>query len=431
MDSRNAPFGQINRRRFLSAGAAAGIMLVKPQTARTYAANSAVRIGLLGCGGRGTGVASSFIAKAGARVTALGDLYRSQAEQTKARLDAVHREFGHPAISPSQIFSGPEAAEQLCASAEIDAVQIATPVYFHPRHFEIAVAAGKHVYLEKPVAVDMAGVHRVLAAAAKASDRQSITVGLQLRHATPYVELVKRIRAGALGDVVSGLAHYYAGALERPDFRDATPVQRRLRNWIWDRVLSGDIIVEQNVHVIDMTNWILGSHPLSVVGSCGRKGRTDPGDCMSHYDCVFTYPNDIHISFASTQFIKGGWHVAMRYFGTQGNAEAAYSAPVVITGEEPWEFPGLGQPGQSGDTKQLQAGQFKGALDDADQNKQRVFVNSITSARYLHEIQPGAEATISAIMARQAAYTGERVTWDGVRYSFDAWDAGIDLHAAA
>ncbi|MCP5110451.1 MAG: Gfo/Idh/MocA family oxidoreductase, partial [bacterium] len=402
---------------------AAGLLFVKPQQVRGSQANSTVRLGLLGCGGRGTGVASSFITNAGAKVTALGDIFQAQVERTAARLTKQGA-----SISQSQMFTGPDAYKKLFASDAIDAVVIATPVYFHPEHFEAAVEAGKHVYLEKPVGADMAGVQRVRVAGQKAKGKISVTVGLQLRHATPYVELVKRIRGGAIGDVVSALVHYYAGALNRPPTPGASPLERRMRNWVWDRVLSGDIVVEQNVHVLDMTNWVLGAHPIKVVGSSGRKGRTDDGDASSHYDCVYTYPNDIHVSFASTQFIKGSWSVAMRYFGTRGNAEARYDAPVMIEGEENWEFPGLGKPGQVTDSDKAAVGAFSGALDDADKNKHAAFIASITSGNFLNELEPGVSGTISAIMAREAADTGRVVSWNEVSRSNDALDAYVDLN---
>ena len=415
----------IGRRDFLgaSAASAAGLLFVKPQQVRGSQANSAIRLGLLGCGGRGTGVASSFITNAGAQVTALGDIFQEQVERSQARLAKQGA-----SIAQSQMFTGPDAYKQLFASDSIDAVVIATPVYFHPEHFEAAVEGGKHVYLEKPVSVDMAGVQRVRVAGQKAKGKISVTVGLQLRHATPYVELVKRIHDGAIGDVVSALVHYYAGALNRPPTPGATPLQRRMRNWVWDRVLSGDIVVEQNVHVIDMTNWVLGAPPIQVVGSSGRKGRTDDGDASSHYDCVFTYPNDIHVSFASTQFIKGSWSVAMRYFGARGNAEARYDAPVMIEGEETWEFPGLGKPGQVTDSGKAAVGAFTGALDDADQKKHAAFIESITSGNFLNELEPGVTGTISAIMAREAADTGRVVTWNEVSRSNDSPNAYIDLN---
>jgi len=188
-------------------------LLVKPELVRGRAVNSAVRIGLLGCGGRGTADATSMVVSAGARVAALGDLFQAQAERAKARFDKLGAKFSHPPAPQSQLYAGPEAYQKLFASTAADAVVIATPVYFHPAHFEAAVAAGKHVYLEKPVGLNMAGVHRVLNAAQKAKGRLSATVGLQLRHATPYVEMVKRIRGGAIGDIVCGLVHYCAGAL--------------------------------------------------------------------------------------------------------------------------------------------------------------------------------------------------------------------------
>jgi predicted dehydrogenase len=315
------------RRTFL--GAAGTFLIVRPEQVRGTQANSAVRLGLLGCGGRGTGVAAGFVTNAGARLTALGDLFPDQVERARAQFEKA----GQAKIDAGHLYHGPKAYEQLFHSDAIDAVYIATPVWFHPYHFEAAVAAGKHVYVEKPVAVDIPGVERALRAAAKAKGRQSVTVGLQLRHATPYVELVKRIHGGALGEIVCGLVHYYAGPIDRPAWPDATPAERRLRNWIFDRALSGDIIVEQNVHVLDFTNWALNAHPLRVSGTAGRKGRRDTGDCSSHYDLTYSYPNDLHISFASTQFLNGAWDVAMRYFGTKANSEAHYDAPVRITGE--------------------------------------------------------------------------------------------------
>jgi predicted dehydrogenase len=230
-----------------------------------------------------------------------------------------------------------------------------------------------------------------------------------------------------VGDIVCGLINYYAGAIDRPAWPNASHAERRLRNWIHDKVISGDIIVEQNVHIIDFANWVLDAHPLKATGACGRAGRQDQGDCSSHFDCTFYYPNNVHISFASTQFIKGSWDVGMRFFGTRGNSEARYDAPVNITGEQPWEFPGLGKPGQVQDSKVAATGVFHGALDDADANKQKQFIGSIASGKPLYDIEPGCNSTISAIMARTAAYTGHEVTWEQARASQEAWDPKIDI----
>ncbi|MEN6602187.1 MAG: gfo/Idh/MocA family oxidoreductase, partial [Bryobacteraceae bacterium] len=254
-----------------------------------------------------------------------------------------------------------------------------------------------------------------------------VAVGFQIRHATPFVELAKRVHAGALGIPVCGLTYYYAGAIARPEWPGVSPATRRLRNWVHDRVLSGDIIVEQNIHIIDVTNWMLQGHPLKAVGAGGRVGRDDKGDCFSHFNCQYTYPGDVHITMNSTQFIKGSWSVAMQYFGTRGNAEAHYDSPVCITGAEPWEFPIQTKAGQITDSKAAVTGSFKGALDDADPNKQRAFIASITSGNLLAQAELGAESALSAMLGRTAAYTGREVTWDDLLRSNEVWDAKLDI----
>ena len=205
----------------------------------------------------------------------------------------------------------------------MDALYVATPPWFHPLHLEAAIAAGKHVYLEKPVAVDVPGAKQVIELGERAKGKLSLAVGFQIRHASPYVELAKRIHEGQIGQPVSGEIHYLASAIKRPEWPGASPAERRLRNWVHDIALSGDIIVEQNIHIIDVTNWMLKGHPLKAVGSGGRAGRSDAGDCYAHYNCVFTYPGDVHVSFASTQFGSAAYNVGMLYFGTQGHRRGA------------------------------------------------------------------------------------------------------------
>jgi predicted dehydrogenase len=416
----------VGRREFLGVAAAAGVTILKPRLVFGTQANSAVRLGLLGCGGRGTNVTGSFIANTAAVVTALGDLFPDQLQNAKAALDAAAAKAGKPAIDGKNLFRGPDAYKQLFASADVDAVYIATPPFYHPSHLEAALAAGKHVYLEKPVAVDVPGAKKVMALGKKYDGKRSLAVGFQIRHASPYVELVKRVHEGQIGAPVSGQIHYFASALQRPEFSDKSPVERRLRNWVHDKALSGDVIVEQNVHVIDVTNWLLGSHPLEASGYTGRGGRTDKGDCNGHFNCLFKYPNDVHVSFASTQFGSAAWGVGMQYYGTKGCAEARYDAPVRMTGEIQWEFPGLGRP-QAVDAATAATGTFHGALDDADPNKQKAFVESIASGKPINEAQSGAESALAGMLGRQAAYTGRKVTWDDLMKSTEIWDPKIDL----
>ncbi len=404
--------------------AAATPLILKPELVRGTQRNSAVRLALFGCGGRGTGVAQSFVANTGAHVTALGDLYPDALARGKDALDTAAAKAGKPNIDRKMLFSGQKSLDELLASSEIDAVYIATPPYFHPEHLEKSVASGKHVYCEKPVGVDMAGCKRVMKVGEKVGARQSVVIGFQLRHAPPYMELVQRVRSGAMGQMVCGLSHYYAGAIERPQWPNASPQEKRLRNWIFDRTISGDIIVEQNIHLIDVNNWVLGAHPLSAQGTCGRKGRRDTGDCSSHFNVNYTYPGDVHVTLTSTQFIEGSWDVAMRYFGTEGCAEMKYDSPVRITGRNAWNAPGVGVP-VTNQGQAAAAGAFKGAIEDADAEKERRFIESIVNGKPLNEVAQGAESALSAILGRTAAYTGRAITWDDLMKSDEKWDARL------
>jgi predicted dehydrogenase len=422
--------GGVGRREFLGTAAGAGLVILEPRLVWGTQANSAVRLGLLGCGGRGRNVMGSFLQNTPAVLTAIGDMFADNLEQGRTELDGLSAKLGKPAVDGKNLFRGPKAYQALLASKDVDAVYIATPPFFHPLHLEAALDAGKHVYLEKPVAVDVPGCKKVIELGKKAQGKQSLAVGFQIRHASPYVELAKRVHAGQIGTPVSGQIHYFASAINRPDWADKSKDERRLRNWVHDRVLSGDIIVEQNCHIIDVTNWLLQGHPLKASGSGSRAGRTDQGDAWSHFNCLFTYPNDVAVSFASTQFGKAAWGVGMQYYGTRGGAEARYDTPVRINGEEPWEFPGLKKP-EPTDTAAAVTGRFRGALDAADANKQNAFVESVASGKLLNEAQSGSESTLSGILGRMAAYAKRELSWDDVLKSKETWDPKVDWNQFA
>jgi len=403
----------VARRQFLSA--ATGLLLLKPQTVRGFQANSAVRVGLLGCGGRGAVDATSIAANGPARIVALADLFED-------RLAAAKERFAD--VAPSQMFHGPRAAEQIVASREVDAVVIATPPYFHPEHLAMAVAAGKHVYCEKPVAVDVPGAMRAVETGKQAEGRVSLEVGFQIRKAPPFVELVRRIHAGALGEICCAEAHYFCPFLTLPDYPQASAAELRLRHWVRDRVLSGGVIVEQNIHVIDVCNWVLQSHPVRAMGTGGRKGRSEQGDCWSHYDVVFDYPNGVQLSFSSTQFGKGGYDVNERFFGTRGNSSSPYAGPLRIAGDQPWIWAGSETP-QNGAFSQT--GSFTDNLAQADAEKHADFVESIVTGKYHNQAALGAESALSAMLGRTAAYDGNVAAWDELLRSTEVWDAGIDI----
>ena len=422
--------GSISRRKFLGAAAAtaAGAMLVKPGAGRGSAADSPVRLGILGCGGRGTEVGTSFVDNTHTRVVALADLFADQLERGRKHFDEHQQAKGYAAIDPSQLFRGPEAYREIAASKEVDFILITTPPYFHPHHLETVVAAGRHVYCEKPVAVDVPGAKRVMRMGEQAQGKLSLEVGFQIRKAPPYVELVKRIHEGALGKIGCGLGYYYCGHIDRPEWPKASPEEKRLRNWVWDRTLSGDIIVEQNIHIIDVMNWTLEGHPEYAVGGGGRKLRTDFGNCWDNFNLVFTYPDHVQVSFGSTQFDNPAFDAATRFFGTKGSSEAHYDHRVSIAGAEPWDA-GLAPAAGAGQFSA--AGTFKGSLDQADPEKQKGFVESITSGDFHNQAAQGVESALSAMLGRSAAYMGRLVTWEELMKSEEVFEPGIDISKMA
>ncbi|MGC2233902.1 MAG: Gfo/Idh/MocA family oxidoreductase, partial [Candidatus Acidiferrum sp.] len=362
---------QIGRREFIGGAAAVGGVMFMP-TGRVWGteANSQVRVGLLGCGGRGTEDATNLVDTGGARVVALADMFQDQLDTAHAAFDKMQAAKGYAAIDAGQLFVGPHAFEEIAHSKEVDAIVIATPPYFHPQHLETVVAAGKHVYCEKPVAVDVPGAKKVLEIGKRAEGKLSLDVGFQIRDCPPFVELVKRIHGGALGNIVCGEAHYLSGYLDRPAWPGASPVEWRLRNWVYDRVLSGDIIVEQNIHVIDICNWIMQGHPVKVTGAGGRLGRPKDGDVYGNYNVVFTYPGEVDVTFSSTQFAKGWWDVTERFFGTKGTSQSPYTGPLGIWGDEAWQAPLIPVKDAQGFSA---TGKFTSNLEQADPEKKRLF----------------------------------------------------------
>jgi myo-inositol 2-dehydrogenase/D-chiro-inositol 1-dehydrogenase len=433
---------KIGRREFLTTAGAASFMIMKPQLVFGTGANSAIRLGLLGCGHRGTGVATSFANNTSARVTALADLFQDQLDKAKEHFDGIAEQKGYAGIDRELMFRGAHAYEEIAQSAELDMIQISTPDFFHPDHLEAVVNAGKHVYCEKPAGVDVHGSKRILETGRKADGRLSLEIGFQIRSAPPYVEMVKRIHDGAMGKISCASTYYHATRNSYPERPKMSPMELRIRNFYWDRVLSGDIIVDQSIHVIDICNWTLKAHPLKAVGSGGRSTRADWGNYWDHFDIVYTYPDDIHVSLNHFQGGDALWDVSERFFGTKGVAEAHYSGVVGIYGDEPWEWEGstsqiTAQPGHANiyavskqGSAARTAGHFSDALEFADAEKDKAFVQSITSGKYHNQAATGVESALSAQLGRMATYTGRVVTWEELLASNQTYDPeieGIDL----
>ena len=421
---------KLDRRKFLkSAATTAGVMIIKPSLVRGTAVNSAVRVGLLGCGGRGTEDATNLIDTGNARIVALADMFRDQLDAARAHFNQLQQVKDYTDIDASQLFHGPKAYEQISHSKEVDAIVVATPPYYHPQHLETVVAAGKHVYLEKPVAVDVPGALRVMEIGKRAAGKLSLDVGFQIRDCPPFVELVRRIHGGALGSIVCGEAHYLTGYIDRPGWPNASPAERRLRNWVYDRALSGDIIVEQNIHVIDICNWILKGHPLKASATGGRQGRpTSDGDAFGNYNVLFHYPDNVDVTFSSTQFAKGWWDVTERFFGTKGVSQSPYTGALGIWGDEPWQAPMTPAKDKPDSQAFSFTGNFTSNLEFADREKKKAFVESITSGSFHNQADKGAESAISCMLARTSAYKGHEITWEEIMNSTEVMEPRIDLN---
>ena len=205
---------------------------------------------------------------------------------------------------------------------------------FHPEQAIAALQAGKHLYLAKPMAVDVAGCLAIEQAVRAAGPSRHVLVDFQTRRDPLFREAAARVHRGDIGPAVLGHVYYHAGRL-KPQAPEGTATAR-LRNWVFDQALSGDIIVEQNIHVIDVANWYLQAHPVKAQGTGGRKARVDVGDCRDHYVVTFTYPDGVLVDFSSTQFCKGFDDLRIRVYGANGTVDSAYDGDVKLTGDAPW-----------------------------------------------------------------------------------------------
>lgn len=416
----------MKRRDFLQSatGAAAAFTFLKPRTAFAYDANSAVRMALLGCGNRGTHVATSFSQNTVAQVVALADLFGDQLDAGKTHFDQVNAALGRTAIDAKMMFRGPRAFEQLAESSGIDMIQISTPPFFHVEHLGAAVSAGKHVYCEKPVGIDVKQARQALEIAKRVGAKQSVEVGFQCRLAPPIAAIAEKIKAGALGKIASITGYYYAPASKEKAGTKGD--EYRLRNWLWDRALSGDILVEQNIHIIDLANWILGAKPLRATASGGRNVLTHAGDCWDNYQVQFTYPNSVRLSFASKQF--GDYtmfEAGLRIFGSEGAATIPYSGPVEIVGAQPWTWT------ESMNTEVKGTFAANGAFGDnlafADRDKERTFIDSIVNGQAHNQIAAGVETAMSCMLGRMAGLRGHEATWEELEAHGETYNLGMDL----
>lgn len=418
---------ELNRRNFIKGAAAiSAITILNPMTVFGTKANSAIRIGIIGTGGRGLSVIGTMSANNAIYIAAGADLFEDKLSSGVKELNSMNQKKGLPELSKSNLFVGSNAYLHLLGSKDIDAVLISSPAYTHPEFLEAAVDAGKHIYCEKPASVDVAGCKRVEKAGVKADGKLSMVIGFQIRYATPYVEMVKRIQDGAIGELMNAQLYYLSSGSAFKPFPNVSEDELRIRNQYKFTALSGGILLDQGIHMIDVCNWALQSSPVSARGFGGRKGAISYGDTWSNFEVAYQYPGDINVSLHCSQVGTTFGDVCARFIGTKGIAEAHYSGGVFIEGVNAWDS-GILRNAQTVLTPDLIAKGATGqALFDSDKNKGQSFIQSIETGKYLNQTIQASTSTLSAIMGRNSAITNQEITMEEVRFSDEHLDAGIN-----
>ncbi len=364
-----------------------------------------LKVGLVGCGGRGTGAAADALtADSDTILHAVGDLDEAIISSALATLRA---DFGERvAVGASHIFTGLDAFQQVMAT-DVDVVLLATPPGFRPQHFAAAAAAGKHIFCEKPVAVDVPGVRQVLAAAKHAAmGGKSIVSGFCWRRCAPIQETMQRLREGGIGKVTSYYATYLTGpvkphqpASQRPD--GMSDVAWQIRNWYNYAWLSGDSLVEQAIHSVDKIGWAMeDADPLSCIGVGGRQIPADHGNIYDHFSVVYEYPNKVFATMASRQQTGCDSENADYLQGTKGSCTIRGNSASMSGESGPWRA---------------------GAESDVGMYVQEhvELFRAIRSGTPVQDTAWMCHSTLLAIMGRMAAYTGKRITWAMLMQSTD------------
>jgi len=379
--------------------AATAFTIIEPQLVRG-AGREKLKAGLIGCGGRGTqAIVDTLTGDDRIEVVAMGDLYEDRLERSirEVRGRKNFEEFGGRfKVDPEHHFVGPEAYKKVIAS-DIDIVMLATPPAYRPMHFEAAVAAKKHIFCEKPVGTDAVGVRRFMAAARKSEElKLTVMSGAQRRNDRNYVETVKKIQDGALGEIVATYANWIDGPVihvkaREPQWTDTEWQHRAWYSHVW---ICGDQIVEQHLHNIDVCNWVMGTHPVKVtaVGGAAWRPRTEVyGNIFDHVAAEFTYANGVRLTSCCRQFPAPPDGKIMRIVnelivGTKGKSNAHDLGPNEATKPYVAEHTAM----------------MKSIRGDG---------------KYINDAMAIAESTLTCIMGREAAYSGLEITWDMIMNS--------------
>jgi myo-inositol 2-dehydrogenase/D-chiro-inositol 1-dehydrogenase len=358
-----------------------------------------LKAGLIGCGGRGTGAAINFIHSGpNLTISAIGDVFTDRIASCRERLaeDGVQ-------IADENCFTGFDAFQKVIESG-VDIILLATPPVFRPEHLEAAVSAGKHVFMEKPVAVDPVGARQILASGEKAKGMElSIVTGTQRHHQHDYVATWGKVQEGIIGDIVSANCYWNQGQLwyrePNPSWTEMEYMIRDWVNWSW---LSGDHIIEQHVHNIDVINWFTGKRPVSAV-SFGSRQRRPTGDQYDFFSTDFIYEGGIHVHSMCRQINGCESNVSEWIQGTKGTSNCQNTV-WDKAGTQLWKYDGY---------KLDEAGKMTEDLAISPYDQEHIdFVTSIRTGKPLNEAEFVAHSTMAGIMGRVSAYTGKLVTWD-------------------
>jgi myo-inositol 2-dehydrogenase / D-chiro-inositol 1-dehydrogenase len=374
---------RIPRRAFLAgATTTATFTLLKPSTVFGAPANSRLDIGLIGCGGRGSWIADLFAETGLYRFVACADYFQDRVDGVgdKLKIETSRRHTGLSGYK--RLLEGP-----------LDAVVIETPPYFHPQQAADAVDAGKHVFVAKPIAVDVPGCLTMAEAGRRATAKKLVfLVDFQTRANELYREALRRVRQGDMGQVVMGEAHYpWAGG-----GRGAPPASaaERLRSWYYVLPLSGDFIVEQAIHALDVATWIVDADPIRAVGAGGRKLRP-AGSIWDHFAVNYHFPGDVLLSFTCIQTIPGMKdEIVARVYGSEGYIYTDYFGSVWIRGNEPYR-----------------GGEVGNLYTTGAQANIREFHRCIVEGRHDNPTVPSSvRSNLTAILGREAGYRGGELT---------------------
>lgn len=360
-----------------------------------------LKIALIGCGGRGTGAASQALrADDNVELVAMADAFEDRLKGCLAHLNKAFKEEAKKKINVKEKhqFVGFDAAKKAMDLADV--VILTTPPGFRPQHFEYAVQTGKHVFMEKPVATDVPGIRRVLAAARVAKEKKlNVVVGLQRHYQNNYLEIQRRIEAGEVGKIMSGQVYWNSGGVwVRERQPGQTEMEYQMRNWYYFNWLCGDHILEQHIHNIDIANWFIGETPVKAQGMGGRQVRNgkDHGEIFDHHFVEFTYPSGAVIS-SQCRHIKGTWSkVGENFQGTKGTVEMKDAGTAYIKnldGTHAFKYRGKNDPNPY----------------QVEHNK---LFASIRNGGVIANAEYGAHSTMTAIMGRMATYSGKVITWD-------------------